>query len=137
MKLVILIILQTSVLLVVGESDTDASGSGGGLIDLHIIGFFPCTHQEDKREIPVDNCDDIDRIPIMNLALEEINERCDLLPRYRLVVDYANSAVSDNKCYVLYTYYSMYATMCLCCSVHQFHQYTISSNKPTQECELN
>ena len=39
----------------------------------------------------MDNCDGIDRIPIMKLALEEINERCDLLPGYRLVVDYADS----------------------------------------------
>ena len=62
--------------------------------DIHIIGFFPCTASNDTRSIPVDNCDGIDRIPIMKLALEEINERCDLLPGYRLVVDYANSAVS-------------------------------------------
>ena len=62
--------------------------------DIHIIGFFPCTDPNDKRGIPVDNCDGIERIPIMKLALEEINERCDLLPGYRLVVDYANSAVS-------------------------------------------
>jgi len=140
MKLFVLIILQASALLVLGDSDgcdIDTSGSGGGLIDLHIIGFFPCTHPEDKREIPVDNCDDIDRIPIMKLALEEINERCDLLPGYRLVVDYANSAVSDNKSYVLYIYYSMCATMSLCCSVHQFHQYITSSNKPTREYQLN
>jgi len=60
-------------------------------IDIHILGFFPCTHNNDTR---VDNCDGIDRIPIMKLALEEINERCDLLSGYRLVVDYANSAVS-------------------------------------------
>ena len=63
-------------------------------IDIHIIGFFPCTASNDTRGIRVDNCDGIDRIPIMKLALEEINERCDLLPGYRLVVDYANSAVS-------------------------------------------
>jgi len=63
-------------------------------IDIHIIGFFPCTDPNDRRGIPVDNCDGIERIPIMKLALEEINERCDLLPGYRLVVDYANSAVS-------------------------------------------
>ena len=70
----------------------------GRTTDLHIIGFFPCTHSNDTRGIPVDNCDGIDRIPIMKLALEEINERCDLLPGYRLVVDYANSGVS---CYEL------------------------------------
>ena len=63
-------------------------------IDIHIIGFFPCTDPNDTRGIPVDNCDGIERIPIMKLALEEINGRCDLLPGYRLVVDYANSAVS-------------------------------------------
>ena len=94
----ILLFLQTSVLLVVGDSggcNTDISGSGGDLIDLHVLGFFPCTDPADKREYPVDNCDGIDRIPIMKLALEEINERCDLLPGYRLVVDYANSGVSD------------------------------------------
>ena len=62
--------------------------------DIHIIGFFPCTDPNDTREIPVDNCDGIERIPIMRLALEEINGRCDLLPGYRLLVDYANSAVS-------------------------------------------
>ncbi|XP_065917614.1 gamma-aminobutyric acid type B receptor subunit 1-like [Dysidea avara] len=98
MKLFLLLFLQTSVLLVVGDSDgcdTDTSGSGGDLIDLHIIGFFPCTHLEDQREYPVDNCDGIDRIPIMKLALEEINERCDLLPGYRLVVDYANSGCAS------------------------------------------
>ena len=63
-------------------------------IDIHIIGFFPCTDPNDTRGIPVDNCDGIERIPIMRLVLEEINGRCDLLPGYRLVVDYANSAVS-------------------------------------------
>jgi len=66
--------------------------------DIHIIGFFPCTHPNDTRGTPVDNCDGIDRIPIMKLALEEINERCDVLPGYRLVVDYANSAVSARGC---------------------------------------
>ena len=65
-----------------------------GSTDIHIIGFFPCTDPNDTRGIPVDNCDGIERIPIMKLALEEINERCDLLPGYQLVVDYANSAVS-------------------------------------------
>ena len=65
--------------------------------DIHIIGFFPCTDPNDTRGIPVDNCDGIERIPIMKSALGEINERCDLLPRYRLVVDYANSAVSGWK----------------------------------------
>ena len=64
--------------------------------DIHIIGFFPCTDPNDARSIPVDNCDGIERIPIMKLALEEINERCDLLPGYRLVVDYANCAVSHS-----------------------------------------
>ena len=64
------------------------------ITDIHIIGFFPCTDPNDTRGIPVDNCDGIERIPIMRLALEEINGRCDLLPGYRLVVDYANSAVS-------------------------------------------
>ena len=68
-----------------------------GRIDIHIIGFFPCTDPDDTRAIPVDNCDGIERIPIMKLALEEINERCDLLPGYRLVVDYANSAVSQGS----------------------------------------
>ena len=63
--------------------------------DIHIIGFFPCTDPDDTRGIPVNNCDGIERIPIMKLALEEINERCDLLPGYQLVVDYANSAVSS------------------------------------------
>ena len=68
--------------------------NAANLTDIHIIGFFPCTDPNDTRGIPVDNCDGIERIPIMKLALEEINERCDLLPGYRLVVDYANSAVS-------------------------------------------
>ena len=69
--------------------------------EIHIIGFFPCTDPNDTRGIPVDNCDGIERIPIMKLALEEINERCDLLPGYRLVVDYANSAVSYASHYVI------------------------------------
>ena len=78
-----------------GNSHDINTGSGySNLIDIHIIGFFPCTDPNDRRGIPVDNCDGIERIPIMKLALEEINERCDLLPGYRLVVDYANSAVS-------------------------------------------
>jgi len=64
--------------------------------DLHVIGYHPCVHDNDTK---VDNCDGIDRIPIMKLALEEINERCDLLPGYRLAVDY-NSSVS-------YSYNSM------------------------------
>ena len=64
------------------------------LLIFTLLDFFPCTDPNDRRGIPVDNCDGIERIPIMKLALEEINERCDLLPEYRLVVDYANSAVS-------------------------------------------
>ena len=79
----------------VDDCEMNASGSGyDNITDIHIIGFFPCTDPNDTRGIPVDNCDGIERIPIMKLALEEINERCDLLPGYRLVVDYANSAVS-------------------------------------------
>ena len=76
-------------------SDSQQCGRrSGNLTDIHILGFFPCTDPNDTRGIPVDNCDGIERIPIMKLALEEINERCDLLPGYRLVVDYANSDVS-------------------------------------------
>ena len=81
----------------IGANSCDINTSGqafSNVIDIHIIGFFPCTDPNDGRGIPVDNCDGIERIPIMKLALEEINERCDLLPGYRLVVDYANSAVS-------------------------------------------
>ena len=82
--------------------DTSVSRLGNNTndIDIHIIGFFPCTDPNDTRGIPVDNCDGIERIPIMRLALEEINGRCDLLPGYRLVVDYANSAVSNKVTYV-------------------------------------
>ena len=82
--------------LTVAEYSCDLSGGSGynNVTDIHIIGFFPCTDPNDTRGIPVDNCDGIERIPIMKLALGEINERCDLLPGYRLVVDYANSAVS-------------------------------------------
>ena len=81
--------------LAVVDSCHISGGSGyNNVTDIHIIGFFPCTDPNDTRGIPVDNCDGIERIPIMKLALEEINERCDLLPGYRLVVDYANSAVS-------------------------------------------
>ena len=84
------------VMLVRISSTLSATCSRNDSTDIHIIGFFPCTHSNDTRGIPVDNCDGIDRIPIMKLALGEINERCDLLPGYRLVVDYANSAVSSS-----------------------------------------
>ena len=77
--------------------------------EIHIIGFFPCTDPNDTREIPVDNCDGIERIPVMKLALEEINERCDLLPGYRLVINYANSAVS----YASITSQCHYSCMCI------------------------
>ena len=66
--------------------------SNVAVTDIHIIGFFPCTDPNDTKVIPVDNCDGIERIPVMKLALEEINES-NLLPGYRLVVDYANSNV--------------------------------------------
>ena len=63
------------------------------LVDIHVLGFFPCDTSSELSSIY--SCDGIiDRIPTVKLALEEINERCDLLPGYRLVVDYANSAVS-------------------------------------------
>jgi len=81
------------ILLVVNVTPESVLCRRNTLTDIHIIGFFPCTHNNDTRGIRVDNCDGIDRIPIMKLALEEINERCDLLPGYRLVVDYANSGV--------------------------------------------
>ena len=82
-------------------SANNIAGSGyDNITDIHIIGFFPCTDPNDTRGIPVDNCDGIERIPIMRLALEEINGRCDLLPGYRLVVDYANSAVSNELSYL-------------------------------------
>ena len=76
------------------DRPSQCAGKSSNVTDIHIIGFFPCTDPNDTRGIPVDNCDGIERIPIMKLALEEINERCDLLPGYRLVVDYANSNVS-------------------------------------------
>jgi len=87
--LIILLVIGTTF----GETVTPC-GRNKSATDIYIIGFFPCTSSNDTRSIRVDNCDGIDRIPIMKLALEEINERCDLLPGYRLVVDYANSAVS-------------------------------------------
>ena len=90
------VLIYNNVQLTAADScDINTVGSGyNNVTDIHIIGFFPCTDPNDTRGIPVDNCDGIERIPIMKLALEEINERCDLLPGYRLVVDYANSAVS-------------------------------------------
>ena len=99
-------------------------------IDIHIIGFFPCTDPNDTRGIPVDNCDGIERQPIMKLALEEINGRCDLLPGYRLVVDYANSAVSIEVVHL------KIATF-LSCSVHQCQQHIILSNKPIHHNQLS
>ena len=89
-KIIVLLILQRDLY----EPISANSSRYNSTKDIHIIGFFPCTDPNDTREIPVDNCDGIERIPIMRLALEEINGRCDLLPGYRLVVDYANSAVS-------------------------------------------
>ena len=82
-----ILFVLSSVLLV-----TCGSGSGGELIDLHIIGFFPCTDPLDKT---VNNCDKMHRLPMVRLAQEEINERCDLLPGYQLVIDYADSGVSN------------------------------------------
>jgi len=94
-RVVIFIAMSLSVGLMAGEScDINTGSAYNNITDIHIIGFFPCTNPNDTRGNPVDNCDGIERIPIMKLALEEINERCDLLPGYRLVVDYANSAVS-------------------------------------------
>ena len=97
----VLLIYDSSGMTAEDSCDINTIGSGNDNITyIHIIGFFPCTDPNDAREIPVDNCDGIERIPIMRLALEEINGRCDLLPGYRLVVDYANSAVSYKVTYV-------------------------------------
>ena len=91
----LIVFVYSNKLTAVDSCEVNADGSGDdNITDIHIIGFFPCTDPNDTRGIPVDNCDGIERIPIMRLALEEINGRCDLLPGYRLVVDYANSAVS-------------------------------------------
>ena len=87
-------LLSIFLVMVTSGATSSRNPCGSESTDIHIVGFFPCTHSNDTRGIRVDNCDGIDRIPIMKLALEEINERCDLLPGYRLVVDYANSAVS-------------------------------------------
>ena len=93
--IVICFIYSDGLMIAAYSCDINTSGSGcNDITDIHIIGFFPCTNPNDKRGIPVDNCDGIEDLPIMELALEEINERCDLLPGYRLVVDYANSGVS-------------------------------------------
>ena len=89
-----IIILLVLLMYLTLANSCDTNTSRHNVTDIHIIGFFPCTDPNDTRGIPVDNCDGIERIPIMKLALEEINERCDLLLGYRLVVDYANSAVS-------------------------------------------
>ena len=78
-------VLYVVILFIINTTNCCNINSGSGysyIIDIHIIGFFPCTDPNDKRSIPVDNCDGIDRIPIMKLALEEINKRCDLLPGY-------------------------------------------------------
>ena len=91
----LIVFIYSEKLTAADSCDVNAVGSGyGNMTDIHIIGFFPCTDPNDAREIPVDNCNEMERIPIMMLALEEINGRCDLLPGYQLVVDYANSAVS-------------------------------------------
>ena len=93
--IVTILLIYNDELIGANSCDTNTTGSGyNNVTDIHIIGFFPCTDPNDTRGIPVDNCDGIERIPIMRLALEEINERCDLLPGYRLVVNYANSGVS-------------------------------------------
>jgi len=87
------LLLLSLVSCIVGASNNLCGRNGS--TEIHIIGFFPCTA---ANGTPADNCDGIDKIPIMKLALEEINERCDLLPGYRLIVDYANSAVSARGC---------------------------------------
>ena len=92
-----IIVIVIIVILIFSDHKLNATDNCDNVTDIHIIGFFPCTDPNDTRGIPVDNCDGIERIPIMKLALEEINERCDLLPGYRLFVDYANSAVSGYK----------------------------------------
>ena len=108
-----------------GTSNNPASSMTGrcehrcgnvSVTDVHIIGFFPCTDRKDMKVIPVDNCDGIERIPVMNLALEEINERSDLLPGYRIVVDYANSDVRNNCIHTVETVPHSLLTCSLVCS---------------------
>ena len=100
MKICSLFLLITSQCYLTTATLNDPCGRNRST-EIHIIGFFPCTDPNDTRGIPVDNCDGIERIPIMKLALEEINERCDLLPGYRLIVNYANSAVSYAGHYIM------------------------------------
>lgn len=108
-----------------GTSNNPASSMTGrcehrcgnvSVTDVHIIGFFPCTDRNDMKVIPVDNCDGIERIPVMNLALEEINERSDLLPGYRIVVDYANSDVRNDCIHTVETVPHSLLTCSLVCS---------------------
>ena len=79
----LIIFIYSEKLTATGCCDVNTVGFGyDNITDIHIIGFFPCTDPDDTREIPGDNYDGIERIPIMRLALEEINGRCDLLPGY-------------------------------------------------------
>ena len=127
----LIVFVYSNKLTAVDSCEVNDNGSGDdNITDIHIIGFFPCTDPNDTRGIPVDNCDGIERIPIMRLALEEINGRCDLLPGYRLVVDYANSAVSIEVMHL------KLATL-LSCSVHQCQQHIILSNKLIHHNQLS
>ena len=121
--------------------DINTGSAYNNITDIHIIGFFPCTDPNDRRGIPVDNCDGIERIPIMKLALEEINERCDLLPGYQLVVDYANCGVSlyiiqDVLVYIIIVMCWLMLHVPLQCSLIPATYHLIQLTDPSQPTKL-
>ena len=57
---------------------------------IHILGFIPCSRPGGSQ---FDACYWVDDIPILAMALDQINLEPNLLPGYRLVLDAVKSGV--------------------------------------------
>ena len=75
------------------DVDPSQQKNATSLPEIRILTYLPCS-DSNTTVFPAVACENIDKFPILSMALDEINTSPSILPNHKLVLEYVNSAVS-------------------------------------------